>query len=80
LRRVQADAAQVHAEVQALRDQSRHLLEIEATRPLTPQEAEQARALTQQAQALRLQLQQLRAEFAALQGQQRCPRPRRRAN
>ena len=79
LRRVQTDAAQIAAEVQRVREQSRRLLEIEATRPLTPHEAEQARTVTQQANVLRLQLQQLRAEFAALQGQQRRPR-RRRAN
>ena len=68
LRRVQADHAQVAADIQQVREQSVCLLEIEATRPLTPEEAAQARAITQQAQALRLRLKQLRAEFAQLQG------------
>ena len=77
LRRVQADAAQLDAEVQRVRGQSRRLLEIEATRPLTPDEVAQARTVTQQANVLRLQLQQLRAEFAELQGQPRRPRRQR---
>ena len=68
LRRLQTDLAQADAEIQEVRAQSRRLLEIEATRPLTPDEAAQARAVNQHAQALRLRLQQLRAEFAQLQG------------
>jgi hypothetical protein len=51
-----------------VREQSRCLLEIEAVRPLTPDEVAQARAVNRQAQALRLRLQQLRAEFVQLQG------------
>ena len=68
LRRLQADHAQVDANIQRVREHSLCLLEIEATRPLTREETAQARAVTQQAQALRLRLQQLRAEFAQLQG------------
>jgi hypothetical protein len=65
---LQADAAQTDAEIQAVREQSRRLVEIEAVRPLTPDEAAQARALTQHAKVLHLRLQQLRAEFVQLQG------------
>jgi hypothetical protein len=68
LRRLQADVAQVQAEIQAVREQSQCLLDIEAVRPLTADEAKQARAVNQQTLALRLRLQHLRAEFAQLQG------------
>ena len=68
LRRVQADHAQVQAEITWVQEQTRRLLEIEAVRPLTPDEAEQGRAIKQQANVLRLRLRQLRAEFAQLQG------------
>ena len=72
LRRVQADVAQARADIQRVQEQTQRLLAIEATRPLTPAEAEQARTLPRDAQALRLRLQQLRAEFVQLQHQRRA--------
>ena len=78
LRRIQADLAPVQAEVQSVQEQTRRYVEIEATRPLTADEAKQAGALQRQARTLHFRLRQLRAEFAQLQGSRRRPGKERR--
>ena len=70
-RRQQAEVAQVRTEVRAHLAQARHLLEVSATRPLTPDETQAASALWQDWQALFLRLRQMQAEFAQLRGDQR---------
>jgi hypothetical protein len=67
LRRLRADAQQIAAEIAGVKARSRVLLDLEAVRPLTADEAAQARALRRQGAFLLAQLRHLRAEVVRLQ-------------
>ena len=74
---IQADLAQVRAELQWVLEQADLYLHLD--RPLTPAEIAEVRALTGEGHALHLRLQTLRAEWAWLRGGHPPPRDQQRS-
>jgi cell shape-determining protein MreC len=71
LRRLQAALGRFRDRLAHVRQDVRVLEALEARRPLTPAEAQQARRLRWESESLRLELERLRAEFAEVASRQR---------